>query len=543
MDDTARETIIRNQIPSVAILDFLDDRYDAIATIVPLTFPIYCTKLQSALNEVLGGNAPHITTMERAQGRRGFKGKILVAEDNLANQELIKIILERYGLEYTIASNGEEALECYRSDRFDMVLMDEQMPHMNGNEATERILAFEQARGMEHTPIAAVTANVMKGSRERSIQNGYDAFLGKPIVLKEIEQLFERYLTPVVLPFGEPTEEIASKWGNIDMHHLKSALMLEEDQIEITIMPTKDKELLAGLRALEGLDLELIQADLRDRASLVRAFDGVELVYHLAASISLRMDSWETVAAVNLEGTRNVLEACQHSGVRRLIYFSSIHTRQQSPLDQPLDEKRPLLDDPAVPPYERSKAAAEREVRQAVARGLDVVTIIPTAVIGPFDFKPSYIGKALLLLARGNLPALVSGGYDWVDVRDVVYGAMQAARLAPAGSSYILSGHWLSIPEVAGQVDRITGRRLARPVVPLKVADWAAPLMLHVGRLNGSQPLYTRAMLTALTSNRMISSAKARQELGYTVRPFQQTLEDTLQWLLEYHHSPKPIHS
>ena len=288
-------------------------------------------------------------------------------------------------------------------------------------------------------------------------------------------------------------------------------------------------------RALQGLDLELVEADLSDQTSLENALRGADLVYHLAASISLRMDSWHSMAATNLEGTRRVLAACQACGVRRLVYFSSIHTRQQIPLDQILDEDRPLLDDPEAPPYERSKAAAEMVVQQAAAQGLDVVTIIPTAVIGPYDFKPSYIGKALLLLARGRLPALVSGGYDWVDVRDVAAGAMQAARVAPAGASYILSGHWQSIPAVARGVDCITGRKLLRPVVPLKVADWAAPLMTHIGRLNGSEPLYTRPMLTALTSNRQVSCAKAARELGYAPRPFEQTLEDTLDWLLAHH--------
>ena len=288
-------------------------------------------------------------------------------------------------------------------------------------------------------------------------------------------------------------------------------------------------------RALQGLDLELVEADLSSQTSLESALRGADLVYHLAASISLRMDSWHSMAATNLEGTRRVLAACQACGVRRLVYFSSIHTRQQIPLDQILDEDRPLLDDPEAPPYERSKAAAEMVVQQAAAQGLDVVTIIPTAVIGPYDFKPSYIGKALLLLARGRLPALVSGGYDWVDVRDVAAGAMQAARVAPAGASYILSGHWQSIPAVARGVDCITGRKLLRPVVPLKVADWAAPLMTHIGRLNGSEPLYTRPMLTALTSNRQVSCAKAARELGYAPRPFEQTLEDTLDWLLAHH--------
>jgi signal transduction histidine kinase/CheY-like chemotaxis protein/HPt (histidine-containing phosphotransfer) domain-containing protein len=229
MDDEARNQIIEHKIPSVAILDFLDDRYDTIETIAPLTFPIYCTKLQHALSDVLGKNE---FNRPMAKGlRRGYVGSILVAEDNLANQELIKIILERYTLKYLVASNGEEALEFYRNGKFDMVLMDEQMPKMNGNEATAAILAYQKEHKREHTPIVALTANVIKGARERSIQNGYDAFLGKPIVLKEIEQIFERHLKSIVLEPSESSISIESKWKNIDMNHLKNALMLEEEQI------------------------------------------------------------------------------------------------------------------------------------------------------------------------------------------------------------------------------------------------------------------------------------------------------------------------
>ena len=232
IDDAKRETIIRRQIPSIAILDFLDDRYDTIANIVPLTFPVYCTKLQSAITDVLGTSGGADRLMSGGKGRLGFEGRVLVAEDNSANQELIKIILERYSLDYTIASDGIELLERYHAEPFDLILMDEQMPRMGGNEATAAILAHERQTGEKHTPIVALTANVVQGSRERSIQNGYDAFLGKPIVLKEIEQILERYLKPVVLPPLASEQTVQPKESKIDMEHLKSALMLDEDQIE-----------------------------------------------------------------------------------------------------------------------------------------------------------------------------------------------------------------------------------------------------------------------------------------------------------------------
>lgn len=230
IDDTMRESIIARKIPSIVILDFLDDRYDAFPTIAPLTFPIYCTKLQGAMSEVLNSTLAGELPVNKM--RLGLKGRVLVAEDNDANQELIKIILERYGLTYRIASNGLEALELYQSESFDLILMDQQMPLMNGNEATASILAYERENRQGHIPIVALTANVIKGSREHSLQNGYDAFLGKPIVLKEIEQIFERYLPSILLLPTEKKAAITKVECQVDMNHLKSALMLEEEQIE-----------------------------------------------------------------------------------------------------------------------------------------------------------------------------------------------------------------------------------------------------------------------------------------------------------------------
>lgn len=286
-------------------------------------------------------------------------------------------------------------------------------------------------------------------------------------------------------------------------------------------------------RALEGLDVETVSADLTDPASLQQAFAGAETVYHLASSISIRMDSWEEVERVNIGGTRNVVEACLNTGVRKLIYFSSIHAYQQEPLDQPLDEDRPLLDGKPIPPYERSKAAAERIVRQAAGRGLSTVIIIPTAIIGPHDFRPSYLGQALQLLAGGRIPALVRGGYDWVDVRDVVQGAMQAERMASSGARYILSGQWRSLREIAQLTAKYSGHPAPRLVVPIWLAHIFQPVMAKLAQINGSQPIYTRAMLAAMRSNQQISHDRAARDLGYAPRPFEETIQDTLNWFAQ----------
>jgi dihydroflavonol-4-reductase len=212
------------------------------------------------------------------------------------------------------------------------------------------------------------------------------------------------------------------------------------------------------------------------------------------------MDNWAELERVNVNGTRNVVEACLRCDVRRLVYFSSIHAYQQEPFDGPLDEGRPLLTDGRNPPYERSKAAAEWIARQAPERGLDTVIIIPTAILGPYDFRPSYLGQALQMLVSRHIPALVPGGYDWGDVRDVVNGAMQAERLAPSGARYILSGHWHTLKEVARLTAQISDKAAPRLTVPTWLAEFAQPVMAKLAGLNGSQPLYTRAMLKALRS-------------------------------------------
>jgi dihydroflavonol-4-reductase len=136
-------------------------------------------------------------------------------------------------------------------------------------------------------------------------------------------------------------------------------------------------------------------------------------------------------------------------------------------------------------------------------------------------------------LARDALPALVEGGFDWVDARDVARGARAAAVRGEAGERYILSGHWVSVRELARLVCSITGSRLPRLVCPMWLAEIAAPLFTVWAELWGERPLFTWVALDALSSNRKISSAKAVAALGYKAQPLRDTLVDTLRWFVE----------
>jgi len=297
----------------------------------------------------------------------------------------------------------------------------------------------------------------------------------------------------------------------------------------------------ADRRAFQELDVEVIQGDIRDPESLVNAFNNAEVVYHLAACVSIAQYDWPLLEAVNVAGTRNVVEACRRCGVRRLVHFSTIHSIARSTGEGTVDELESLVESRRYPAYDRSKAAAEREVRRGIEEGLDAVIISPTGIIGPKDYKPSHFGDALLRLANGRLPSLVGGGFDWVDVRDVVRGALRAEEIAPAGAKYILSGHWVSLREVAGMIARITGIPAPGFVCPLWLASIGAPFITAFDRLAGRRPLYTSVSLQALRDNREISHQKATEELDYHPRPFEETLIDTLRWFEQNGQLTRPL--
>ncbi|MDB4965599.1 MAG: hypothetical protein JWN44_1288 [Myxococcales bacterium] len=285
-------------------------------------------------------------------------------------------------------------------------------------------------------------------------------------------------------------------------------------------------------KGIEGLPVDFVDGELLDEASLVRAFDQTELVYHLAARISIVPGDEELVHAVNAEGTRNVVAACLATGVRRLVHFSSIHALSPHPHEVAIDETRALTSGP-VPPYDRSKAAAERFVLDGIERGLDAILINPTAILGPHDYGPSAMGRVLLDLYHRRLPALVDGGFDWVDVRDVVAGAMTAAARAPRGARYLLSGEHRSVRDLAGMVGEITGVRPPRLVSPMWLARVGAPFATTFARVAGREPLYTSHSLHALRNHQLVSHDKATRDLGYSPRPLVETVTAAYDWFRE----------
>jgi dihydroflavonol-4-reductase len=182
------------------------------------------------------------------------------------------------------------------------------------------------------------------------------------------------------------------------------------------------------------------------------------------------------------------------------------------------------------PPYGFSKAAGEKEIEKGMQKGLNAIIIRPTSILGPYDFQPSFFGEVLILLAQGKLPGMVNGGFDWVDVRDVVEGAIKAEQVAPSGADYLLSGHWASLREIADITEIITGKSAPRFNCPLWLAEAGAPFVTVYDRLRHRRPLYTSFSIKTLRASPIVSHDKATRELDYHPRPLEQSISDTLEW-------------
>lgn len=310
--------------------------------------------------------------------------------------------------------------------------------------------------------------------------------------------------------------------GNVLVRHL----LCGREHVRAIIPPSEDTT------PLNGLEIDRVEGDVLEVSSLVRAFQGTDVVYHLAGIVSIVPGKRDLMYEVNVVGTRNVVAACLQCGVRRLVYTSSIHAIAEPP-DAVIDETLPFDPDKAAWEYDRSKAQATLEVLNAVDRGLDVVVVCPTGVIGPYDFKPSEMGQLFIDFARRKLKAYVDGAYDFVDVRDVAMGHILASQKGRAGESYILSGERITVRDLMLILEEATGVQSPRLKLPVWLAEAAVPFVLAYCRLVGARPLITKYSIHTLARNSFTSHAKASRELGYSPRPVRESIADSIHWLRE----------
>ena len=317
--------------------------------------------------------------------------------------------------------------------------------------------------------------------------------------------------------------------------NLVRELVNQGNQVRVLLRPpgtaqrTADQQ--KGREGLAGLEVETIEGDLRDENSLRTAVDGCDRVYHVAALVSIRSSDKEALTDVNVMGTRRLLDACRDAGVKRIVHTSSFGAVGSNP-NGPSTENDFIDPYESTTDYEKSKAFAEVEVLKQAVRGLEVVIVNPSAVIGPNDFRPSMMGKTMIDFAHGKLKAFIPGAFDFVPAQDVTAGHLLAMEKGTPGERYLLTGEQVSVDQMMQWLSEDTGRPIprlripARAMLPIAVAkDWV-DRRLFPERI----PRFTRHSIRLLTSGRFGSTERAKRELGLRPTPIRQAFRDAIGW-------------
>ena len=292
------------------------------------------------------------------------------------------------------------------------------------------------------------------------------------------------------------------------------------------ILPTETARDYQNIRYFTG--------DVRDPESLRPLFENTGdlpiRVIHTAGIVDISEQVSPLLYDVNVNGTRNVVELCREYHVERLVYVSSVHAIPEKDKTSVLTEVSHFSPEEVVGGYAKTKAEATQLVLDAAGKGLDAVVVHPSGILGPYDASGNHLVQMVRDYLYGRLPACVSGGYDFVDVRDVAKGCLLAAEKGRCGQCYILSNRHYELRDVLSMVRSFGGgRRL--PVLPMWLAKTATPFIRLQAKRKKERPLFTRYSLYTLKSNDRFSHDKATAELGYRPRDLRQTLRDTVLWL------------
>jgi dihydroflavonol-4-reductase len=306
--------------------------------------------------------------------------------------------------------------------------------------------------------------------------------------------------------------------------HVARLLAERGERVRILVRPS------SNLAGVSDLNVDRFTGDLRNPESLAGAVKGCELVYHVAADYRLWARDAAELYRVNVEGTRNLLEAARREGVGRVVYTSTVGCIGIRGDGTPGDEDSPVTLEEMTGAYKRSKFLAEQAALQYAREGLDVVVVNPTAPVGDRDLKPTPTGRMIVDFMNGRMPAYVDTGLNLVDVRDVAQGHLAAALSGRRGERYILGARNMTLREILEELSRLGGRPAPKIRIPYAVAWGYAAAGTALARWTGREP---RAPLDAVRMARkkmFVRTEKAAKELGFAPGPVEEALRRAIEW-------------
>ena len=309
--------------------------------------------------------------------------------------------------------------------------------------------------------------------------------------------------------------------------NLLRRLLQEGEQVRVLLRRESDN------RTIDGLAVERVFGDLRDPDATAAAIRGCSHVYHVAAKVSTLNHDPHEIYDCNVIGTRNLLRAAAEAGVTKVVVSGSLSAVGHDP-HQPCDESVPFDPFQKHLPYSISKSLVEHECLKAAVAGLDVVVAVSCAILGPWDFKPSRMGKVLVDFSNRRMKAYVPGGFEFVSARDIVEGHILAMRRGRSGQKYIFSTQFLTVDQLMDIYQQVTGQ----PCPPLRVpaalmAGFSEVSSFVMTRLLPGVPQrFTPAAIRFLRMQRRASCDKARRELGYQPTSIVDAIQQAYDWFV-----------
>jgi nucleoside-diphosphate-sugar epimerase len=310
--------------------------------------------------------------------------------------------------------------------------------------------------------------------------------------------------------------------------NLLRRLLRDGEQVRVLLRPGSDNS------TVDGLPVERVYGDLRDASAINAAVRGCTYIYHGAAKVSTLDYERREIYECNVIGTRNLLRAAAEAGVTKVVVSGSLSAVGHDP-DRACDESVPFDPFQKHLPYSISKSFVEHECLKAAVEGLDVVMAVSCAILGPWDFKPSRMGKVLVDFANQRMKAYVPGGFEFVSAHDIVDGHILAMRKGRSGQKYILSTQFLMVDELMDIYERVTGQpRPPLRVPPALMAGLAEVSSFVTTRLfSGLRQRFTPAAIRFLRMQRRASCDKARRELGYQATSIVEAIQQAYDWFVE----------
>lgn len=282
-------------------------------------------------------------------------------------------------------------------------------------------------------------------------------------------------------------------------------------------------------------EVEIFEGDVTDINTLKPLFD-VEadqniVVLHIASIVTVNPNFSTLVFAVNVNGTQNIIEMCRRSPrFEKLVYCGSTGSIIETKGEAIAAPER-YEADKVMGCYSQSKALAAQLVIDAANTGLNATVVHPTGIFGPEDFSKSETTSTLIKIICGEMPMGIAGTFNLVDVRDLAAGIIAAADKGRKGESYILGNEAVSFREFARLIAKESGCKAVKMFLPLKWADALARKMEKKAARKGTKPMMTSFSVYNLARNNEFDSSKAATDLGFSPRPYSDTIHDQVAWL------------